>query len=125
LWGISFHISTSVVTEQFIAGQWIVQIGVFAGLALISFFITQQRIQFSVVKIKKMTTILGYLLLISTLTFAFVERYTLAPMAFVAVPMSVYMAYWFQGIRKFIFAEFLHILLLGMTFYFQYAKYIL
>ncbi len=123
--GHFFHISTSVVTEQFIAGQWIVQIGVFAGLALISFFITQQRIQFSVVKIKKMTTILGYLLLISTLTFAFVERYTLAPMAFVAVPMSVYMAYWFQGIRKFIFAEFLHILLLGMTFYFQYAKYIL
>lgn len=125
LTGHFLHITTTVVTEPFEISHWLVQLGIFIGLTSVSYLITSQRLLFSVVKIKRMTSILGYLLLISVLTFAFIERYTLAPITFLAVPVSVYMAFWFQGISRTIFAELSHFLLLCMVFYFQYSKYIL
>ncbi|HRI29184.1 MAG TPA: DUF6427 family protein [Chitinophagales bacterium] len=118
------HITASVVAEPQQPVSWIVKAVILAAITLLAYLITQQRLAFSVVKVKKMTNILTFLLLISLITFAFIEGSSLAPVALPAIPTAFFMTFWFNDIKNPLLAETQHILLLCAVFYFQYAQFI-
>lgn len=117
------HITTAVVTLNNPPSERVYKGGLMLAISLFSLLIAQQRLAFSIVKTKKMFNILTYFLFIAALTFAFTEQNTFAPIALLAIPVAVFLAVSFYGIRKPFFVELLNLAFIGLILYLQYYKY--
>ncbi len=89
-------------------------------VGLASYFFQSQFFK-SVVKIRKLLTILVHLMSISVLVFLFIEELTLAPISLLIIPLSIFLAYSFFEIQKNYLAEGIHILLLMVMLFYQYG----
>ena len=94
-------------------------------IVMLAMFFFQSHFFKSIVKIRKLLTILVHLLSISILIFLFMEQFSLAPMALLAIPLSIFLAYSFFEIDHKLTAESIHLTLLGVLLLFQYGKTLL
>lgn len=89
-------------------------------LCIASFFTIQLNYLKSQVQVRKFFMLIGWTLLLLGLSFLF--RYDLSVSHFVvlSVPLSVIITYFFLHIKRALFADILHLLLLATILFFQY-----
>lgn len=77
----------------------------------------------SVVKKRKLLTILIYLMTTSLLVFVSIEQFSLAPIALISIPLAIFLAFSFFEIQKKLVVEIIHLGFLVVLFFFQYVGY--
>jgi len=95
------------------------------GIIFMALYFFQSQFFKSIVKIRKLLTILMYLLSVSVLTFLFIEQFSLAPMALLLIPLAVFLAYSLFEIERYTIAESIHITILLVLLFFQYESYLI
>ncbi len=111
---------TSVVPLQLDYLEIGVKVGLSSIIAAAGLFFFQNRFLKSIVKTRVFLTILVYLLTISVLTFLLINPFSLGPIIFLNIPLSIFGAYSLYNTQNTKLAELSHFLLFITLFIFQY-----